>query len=154
MLGGGIVYCGLAHWVTGYTAVPHHSRQVHVPRRGLMQQASIVPDHGVAGGPIVMISARRAACEVHQLLQEPIGLRGVHSRNIVSMATNHERLSPGFRMDLHQRAQRNGAVVEAVAAICAAGFRLMPELRLAVVERVVRGEAFDSRAEIVIESVV
>src|SRR5580700_3152117 len=43
MLGGGIIYSDLARGVTGDTTVPHHTTLGHVPRRGLMQQASIVP---------------------------------------------------------------------------------------------------------------
>src|ERR1700685_424868 len=103
-----------------------------------MPQASIVPHHRIARRPYMMIDTRRTTCEIHELLQKPLGLGSVHVRNIVRVAANHQRLSAGFRMDLHQRAQWTGAVVEAVAAVCATCFRLMPELRLAVVKRVVR----------------
>src|SRR4029077_21153871 len=90
---------GLADGIAGDAAVPHYARLSHVPWHAAMEEASIVPDHGIAGRPVVMIDARRLACEVHQLLQEPLGLRSVHTRNIVRVATDYQRLPAGLGMD-------------------------------------------------------
>src|SRR6516162_5487226 len=44
---------GLALRIAGDAAVPHHPRLSHVPRRGLVEQAAIVPDHRVARRPVM-----------------------------------------------------------------------------------------------------
>src|SRR5271163_4915141 len=70
------------------------------------------------------------------------------------MTANHQRLATGLGMHLHQRPQRYGAVVKAVAAVRASLLWLMTQLRLAVVQRVMGGETLHLRAENLVESVV
>ena len=60
---------GFAHRIAGDAGVPHDARLGHVERRRLVHQAAIVPDHRVAGAPVVVVDARRLAGEVDQLLR-------------------------------------------------------------------------------------
>src|SRR5882757_2401697 len=134
----------LAHWITGDAAVPHHARLGHVPGRGLVQQAAIVPDHRVARRPVMVVGARAPAGGFDEAFQEALGLGLVHARDIVSMAADQQRLAAGLGMDLHQRPKRHRPAMETVAAIFAVGFLcLVAEFGLAVVQRVVGGKAFD-----------
>ena len=59
--------------VAGDSGVVHHPRFGHVPGAGLVQQAAVVPEHGVADRPPVMIDARRLAGMVHQGLEQLFG---------------------------------------------------------------------------------
>ena len=52
--------------VAGDSGVVHHPRLGHVPGAGLVQQASVIPQHGVADRPPVMIDTWRLAGMVHQ----------------------------------------------------------------------------------------
>src|SRR5258708_1411248 len=70
------------------------------------------------------------------------------------VTADHQRLPAGLGMSLHDRTQWHGTIVESVAAVVAALFRLMTELRLAVAQRMMRGQSLDLRSKIVIEGVV
>src|SRR5207244_12583530 len=65
-------------------------------------------------------------------------------RNIVGMAADDEVLAAGLGMNLDQRSQRHRSVVEAVAAIFAVGIllRIVADLALAVMQRMVGRECF------------
>src|SRR5205809_902387 len=69
---------GLALGIAGNAAVPHYARLVHVPGRGLMQHAAIVPDHRIPWRPVVMVGTRALAGEFDQVFQEALGLDLVH----------------------------------------------------------------------------
>lgn len=65
-----------------------------------MEQASIVPYHRFAGRPRMVIDARRLAREIHQLLQEALGLALANARNVMRMTTDHQRLPRADAQDL------------------------------------------------------
>src|SRR5258708_4040978 len=145
----------LAHWIAGDAAVPHHARLGHVPGRGLVQQAAVVPDHCVAWCPVVVVSARRPAGEFDQALEEALGFGCVHARDVVGVPADQQRLATGLGMGLDQRAKRHGTVVKAVAAVLAVGLLgLVTELGLAVVQRMVGRKALDLDAGGGVECIV
>src|SRR6266478_2884623 len=57
-------------------------------------------------------------------------------------------------MNLNNRTQRHRTIVEAIAAILAVLLRRVPELGLAIVERVMRSETLHLRAKLLVERVV
>src|SRR5581483_8683550 len=79
---------GLARRIDGNSAVPHHARFVHVPWHRAMEQAAVVPYHRIARGPGVMVSPRRLAREIHQVLKQSFRLGFCHPRDVVSVAAD------------------------------------------------------------------
>ena len=136
--------------------MPHDAALRVVPRRCLVHQATVVPQHRVAGLPVVMIDARLPGREVGELLQEALGLVLVHARDVMGVAADHQVLAAGLGMDLDQRTQRHRPVVEAVAVVFAIGLllRVMAGLGLAVVERVIGRELLDLRARRLIQRII
>ena len=125
---------GFAHRIAGNPAMPHDPRLAHIPWRGLMKQAAVVPNHGVAGPPLVVIDARWTAGEINQLLQQPLRLILIHVRDVVGMAADYQRLSTRFRMNLNQWPQGHGTIVETITAILAALLGMMTKLCLTIKE--------------------
>src|SRR5690349_8890262 len=119
-----------------------------------MEQAAIVPDHRVSRRPLMVIDSRRLAGKIDQLLKQAFRFVGFEPGNVMRMTSDDQRLPSGLRMYLDQRPQRYGTVMESVAAVVAAFFWRMPQLRLAVVKRVMRGEALHSRAHRIVERVI
>ena len=95
-----------------------------------MQQAAVVPEHGVADRPPVMIDTRRLAGMVHQRPEQLFGFGRVHSRNAVRVTTDQQRLAPGLGMRFHQGAQRRVLDIQTIAVIVAAFFSCKPDLFL------------------------
>src|SRR5579883_709605 len=136
----------LASRVAGDAAVPHDAPLGHVPGRRLVQQAAIVPQHRIPRPPVVVPGARPLAGEGDEVLEEALRFGIVHSGNVVRVTADQQRLAAGLGMDLHQLPQRHRPVMEAVAAVLAVGLLLagvVPELALAVVQRVIGSEALD-----------
>ena len=64
-------------------------------------------------------------CELEEAIDQGCGVRISHARNAIGVPTDSQRLTPGFRMDLHQRPQwhiRNVEAVTDIFAITGLGF--------------------------------
>jgi ABC-type nitrate/sulfonate/bicarbonate transport system permease component len=72
------------------TGMPHHTRFVHVPRMGAMQDAPVVPHRDVADGPLMLEQTRRPAGPCEQLLEHRLRLVVVHAGHAVHVSADEQ----------------------------------------------------------------
>ncbi len=101
-----------------------------------------------------MPDSRRAAGEVHQFGQQLLALAVAEARDAIGVAADGQRLSSGFRMHLHQRPQRRLRHAETVPGIGAALRVRVPQLALAVGQRVVGAEALHLHPQCRVQRIV
>ena len=91
-----------------HAGVHHHPRLGQVPFAGTVQHAPVVPDHEVAGLPVVPVDARRLAGRVQEGRQERVGVLPGQAGDGVGVAAD-ERARAGPSPGAPSRADGAGA---------------------------------------------